>query len=327
MNLENLKEMLKKTINLTDEKLKQSENWKMIYEKRANSILENEKKQIDLKKKFYKRKPFTYYETISKINKNKMNVSVRYLGQEVAEITVESDGEVTISTDKYNDRNKNNFNCNIKLDNVSWNKSEEAKKFRKFFIEREALRNNKNKNNEEHRIESSLLTEFLKENSEDKLLCGIQPVTFVGFRFPMPIAITASGKEPELGGKEGSSGGNIDILARTKGRKITVIELKDENKPQEDINKVLEQATAYAIFILKLLRSNSGEKWYKIFGFTGNIPKKIKIRVCSAMPLKKDGTYDTFETFTLPFENDMLEYHWIYFKEENKKIKEIESSL
>lgn len=326
MKIEDIRERLKEAIIQTDEILNKDRNWEKIYENRANSILENEKEQAKLRKKFYKRKPFTYYETISRINKNEMNISVRYLGQEVAEIAVKNDEDVTISTKKYNKSNKNNFDCNIELDNVSWNKSEKAKKFRKFFMEREALRNNKDKNNEEHRIESALLTEFLKESSKDKLLCGIQPVTFVGFRLPMPTAITAS-KNIELGGKNGACGGNIDILARTKGKKITVIELKDENKPQENIDKVLEQATAYAIFILNLLHSNSGEKWYKIFGFNGSIPKKITIRVCLAMPIKKDGTYETFETFPLPYGEDKLEYHWIYFEESDKKIKRIESSL
>ena len=326
MEIEAIKERLEKSIIKTDEILTQDRNWEKIYENRANYILENEKEQANLRKKFYKRKPFTYYETISRINKNKMNISVRYLGQEVAEITVSNDGMVTISTKKYNSSNKENFECPIELDNESWNKSEKARNFRKYFIDREAIRNNNNKNNEEHRIESALLTEFLKESSKDKLLCGIQPVTFVSFRFSMPTAITAS-KDIKPGGKEGACGGNIDILARTKGRKITVIELKDENKPQENIDKVLEQATAYAVFILKLLHSKSGEKWYKIFGFSGSIPKKITIRVCLAMPVKKDGTYEKFETFSLHYGEDKLEYNWIYFKESDKKIKSIESSL
>jgi hypothetical protein len=71
----------------------------------------------------------------------------------------------------------------------------------------------------------------------------------------MPTAISAS-DIIKFGG------GHIDILARTTGRKITVIELKDENVDKEPIEKVLTQATAYSIFLLNLLRSDYGKQWY-----------------------------------------------------------------
>lgn len=332
MDIIELKDRLEKeAIKKTDEELRKEKQWEIDYENRANKIIQNKKIKEKLSKKFYKRKPFTYYENITRINQHatKLVVSVRYLGQEVAEITVldkSNDENVTISTAGYEDSNRDNFGCNIKLDNVSWNRNAKAKEFRKFFREREKIRFKHKKQNEEHRIESALLTEFLKTKSEEKLLCGIQPVTFAGFRFPMPTAITAS-KTIQLGGNKGRNGGGIDILARTKGKKITVFELKDENKEDEDISKVLEQATAYAIFLINLLRSNCGKKWYKIMGFNGDVPKSLTIRVCGAMPIKKDGSYDDFETFIIKYKDDILEYHWLYFEEDDKEIKGIETSI
>ena len=320
---------LKEAIIKTNAELEE-DKWIDRYDNYADLMLKYEENKRELGKKFREWEPLKFYLNVTnaKKNVNSLTISVRYLGQEVANIKVDDSGvyiytDVTKTTNK---NNKKNFECDIELNkssHIKWN-SLEAKKFREHFKNRD--RNDLDKRNEEHRIESELLTEFLKASSKDKMLCGIQPVTFAGFRFSMPTAITAS-KEIKLGGKNGSSGGNIDILARTTGKKITVIELKDENKPQEDINKVLEQATAYAVFILKLLHSKSGEKWYKIFGFSGSMPKKITIRVSVAMPTKKDGACEKFETFSLPCGEDKLEYHWIYFEESDKKKKKIESSL
>lgn len=331
MNIIEMKERLEKAIDTTTIELKKGKKWEKTFDKRADEILKDKEIKEKLSKQFHKAEPFTYYEPISSIQKGKsLKVSVRYLGQEVAEITVPYNNEesknITISTKKYDKTNKSDFECNIKLDNVSWRYDNSAKKFRKYFKERESKRDNTNKGNEEHRIESLLLTDFLKTKSDDKLLCGIQPVTFASYRFPMTTAITAS-KTIQLGAKDGSCGGGIDILARTKGKKITVIELKDENNDNEPVDKVLEQATAYATFLIHLLRSKSGQKWYEIFGFKGELPKKITVRVCSAMPIKKDGCYEEFESFKLLCGNDVLEYYWMYFKEENKEITNIISSM
>ena len=142
----------------------------------------------------------------------------------------------------------------------------------------------------------------------------------------MPTAVTAS-KTIKLGGNKGKKGGGIDILARTKGKKLTVFELKDENKESENISKVLEQSTAYAVFLINLLRSKCGQKWYKIMEFNGAIPKSLTIRVCGAMPLKQDGSYEKFEKFKIKNKNDILEYHWLYFEEDDREIKNIKTSI
>ena len=297
-------------------------NWKTTYKEYADKMLEYKEKKQELGEKFHEWEPLKFYLTVgnAKTGKENLKVSVRYLGQTVAIINVDDKG-VFIDTTKQNKTNERDFLCpkNIELENAEWD-SKQAKEFREYFRVQRPDRVNGKKKNEEHRLESALLTEFSKKNSIDKLFCGIQPITFAGFRFPMPTAIKSS-DFIKFGG------GHIDILARTTGRKITVFELKDENIQNEPIGKVLEQATAYAVFLIKLLRSDSGKEWYKILGFKGEIPKILTVRVCGAMPVKKDGSYEKFESFNLPCGNDILEYHWLYFEEENRKIKNIESSI
>lgn len=317
---------LSRAIEDTEKILEKEENigWKNTYKEYVDKMLEYKGKKLELGAKFHEWEPLKFYLTVgnAKTGSQTLKLSVRYLGQDVATLKVNDKG-VFIDTTEQNEKNAKHFLCppNIELKNVEWT-SKEAKEFREYFREQRPSRVEGKKKNEEHRLESALLTQFLKKKSVEKLLCGIQPVTFAGFRFPMPTAIKSSG-DIDLGL------GHIDILARTTGGKITVIELKDENVKGEPLEKVLKQATAYAVFLLKLLRSESGKDWYKLFGFSNveELDKNITIRVCSAMPVKEDGSYEEFESFTLPCGNDKLEYHWIYFQEENREIKDIKSSL
>ena len=321
------KEKLEEAIKITIKELEQDE-WIDRYDKYADLMLKYEESKLQLGKKFREWEPLKFYLNVTnaKTGKNSLIVSVRYLGQEVANIKADDTG-VYIYTDvtkKTNTTNKNNFECNITLDKslkIKWD-SKEANEFRDFFRKRDRKRIDIGKRNDEHRLESLLISEFMKKSSENKTLCGIQPITFAGFRFSMPTAIKSSKNI-----KKGNA--NIDIIARTIGKKITVIELKDENKDSEPVEKVLEQATAYSIFILKLLRSKSGEKWYRLLGFSSKsgLPKILTIRVCLAMPRRKNSLDDTFETFKLKCNNDVLEYHWIYFNEKDNEIKDIISSL
>ena len=59
--------------------------------------------------------------------------------------------------------------------------------------------------------------------------------------------------------------GYIDILTRTKVRKLTIIEPLTEDQTPE---KVLANATSKAIFLFNLLHSEQGQQWYRILGFS-----------------------------------------------------------
>lgn len=315
--MENLQELLKNAIEESQKLINENTQWEEIYQEYANLILQNAEMIEELRGNFHKWSPLKFYLTIGEVkNLNKtLHVSVRYQGQEIAILTLNENKGVYISTKKFDDNNEKFFNCTIKLDNVEWN-GEEASRFRKYFATNPKRTQN---DNEEHRIESMLISEFSKQSAKDKKLCNIQPVKIADFPFSMPTILSSS--------REIKSGnGHIDILVRNSG-KIVVIELKDENKKSEPIQKVLQQATSYAVFLMNLLRSKAGEQWYKILGFSSQIPEQLVMRVCSAMPKKENYEVDKFETFTIECGQDLLEYHWLFFEEDGKEITDIDTSL
>lgn len=302
--------------------------WNNRYKDYAENFLAN----IDVikfnRKRFNEFSPLNFYisTTNAKNAKTKLLLDVRYRGQSVATLDA-TQNDIIISTNDQDDKNLRDFNCNIKLNNISW-RSTQVSEFRKFFRDRDNSRNKneKNKMNEEHNVENLLLSEFSKRSSNDKQITGIQPVKICGNRFGMPTPISASNHNALKYAKQ--YGGGIDIFARTgKGRAtcLTVIEVKDENNSKEPPKDAIKQAIQYAVFIRELLRSDCGEKWYKIFGFSGAIPNILTIRVVCAMP---DDIIDkSFAKQTCLIGNDKIECHYIYFKYNGKQLSDFQTSL
>lgn len=280
------------------------------------------------RKRFNEFAPLRFYLSMTNANKTQSGLllDVRYRGQSVASLKTNKNA-ITISTSKNHDKNNlRDFNCNITLKNTSW-QDEKASAFRKFFKDRNNTRNNINKKNEEHNVESLLLTEFSKRKRINKQLTGIKAIKIGNIRFGMPTPISASNHKSPLKYSR-HFGGGIDIFARTGGGRstfITVIEVKDENKSNEPPIYALKQAIQYAVFIRELLRSVSGDEWYKIFGFRGKIPASLKIRAVCAMP--DDNPDFSFRNKKYLLGNDEIECHYIYFKYDGKKISNIQSSL
>jgi hypothetical protein len=321
MNLENV-------IKEAQELLCNNPEWKNRYKGYADNLLAN----IDVIKsnrssRFNEFKPLYFYisTTNAKNAKTKLILDVRYRGQSVATLKA-NNNSITISTQQQDNNNLRDFNCDIKLKDIPWQETE-ASEFRKFFKNRANSRNDKkNKKNEEHNVESLLLTEFSKRNSHNKQITGIQPVKICGNRFGMPTPIKASNHKAIDYSKQ--NGGGIDIFARTgKGHAtyLTVIEVKDENNYKEPPLDALIQAIQYAVFIRELLRSDCGAIWYKIFGFTGTVPKKLKIRVAFAMP--DDNADKAFAKKSYPIGEDKIECHYIYFKYDGKQLSDFQTSL
>ncbi|MCL2171156.1 MAG: hypothetical protein FWB71_03295 [Defluviitaleaceae bacterium] len=272
-------------------------------------------------------KPLKYYMNITNAKKAKHAVrfEARYLGQTVAELLSNTDG-VFISTKNYEPTNQRDFDCGIKLKNAPW-AGKEAAAFRAHFKNREPLRNVcENKGNEEHRIESLLLSEFSK--SKEKALPNIKPIKIKGLRFPMLTPIGASKHGITKYAKQ--RGGGIDIFARigTGGRAtyLCIIELKDENTKAEPASHAILQAIKYAVFIRELLRSNAGAAWWRLFGLGGAIPRKLKIHAVCAMP--DIANADTsFAKKQIRLGNDEIILGYIYFKETGNAIESIRTSL
>lgn len=318
----------------------QEDNWRARYAEYANEIEENRTNIASARKTFHEWDPLYLYINVSnsKQAKNKVQFELRYLGQTVADLISKEDlvkdlvKDLVLDTTKYNDNNLKYFDCDIQLDSADWRRKE-AKAFRQFFKNRNRHIDftGHNPSNEEHRLESLLLTEFSKKGSSKKALSNIQPVKIAGIRFPMPTPLSASNHKAIK--YSGIRGGGIDILARTgKGGRATnlcIMELKDENKKREPPKDAMKQAIAYATFIRELLRTDTdetGQKWWKLFGFGGKVPEKLTLFAACVMPA--NGIIDTsFAGMEIAVGSDIIRLHYVYFEESKNKITRIESSL
>jgi hypothetical protein len=324
--------IMENVINEVQVLLSYNNEWVERYKKYAEKMKGNMGFFEENRKKFYESRPLHFYITTTNAkNSTNLILDMRYGGQSVATLKANKEN-ISLYTVGKDENNYRDFNCEIKLDkNIKWGDTN-ASKFRSFFKNRDYSRNktNNNKRNEEHFVEHLLLTEFSKRNANDKPILGIQPIKFCGIRFGIPTPISASDHKKVTYAYQ--MGGGIDILARTGRGKhstyLTVIEVKDENIKQEPPKEALKQAIQYAVFIRELLRSEIGKDWYEIFGFKGNIPKNLTIRVACAMPYKDDNDMDkSFEKSIYPIGNDKIECHYIYFQYDGKKIDNFHTSL
>ena len=323
-------------IEETQKLLTENVKWRKDYAGYASAILENMQFIKKIRTQFHERGPLKFYLTTSKATdaKRTVRIQLRYLGQIVAEMKCRKDTR-TLSTknstanekDTYEYRNKRDFNCEIPLADCAW-RSDEASKFRSHFKNRDGKRNTEsNKKNEEHRIESLLLSEFGKKSTTEKALPYIQPIKIAKFRFPMPTPISASTQEKVT--YSGTKGGGIDILTRTgkvRGTKLCIIELKDENLKNEPASIVMDQAIKYTVFIRELLRSDAGVNWWKLFGFGGPIPDKLTLFAACAIPYTNDAD-TSFAEKEYDIDGDIIKLHYIYFEEANNAITKIHTSL
>lgn len=321
-------ERIKEVIKEVQELLEENSEWKRRYHEYAEKLLVNNDIVKSHKRTFNEFPPLYFYlsTTNAKNAKSNLELDVRYRGQSVARLKA-TKNDITISTKKQDVRNLRDFDCDIQLNDVTW-RDKQVTQFRKFFRDRSYSRNknDKNKGNEEHNLENLLLSEFSKRKSINKQILYIQPITICGIRFGMPTPISASSHKTSKYSNQ--YGGGIDIFARTgkgRGTYLTVIEVKDENKLGEPPKDALIQSIKYAVFIRELLRSDCGQNWYKIFGFSGEIPKKLTIRAVSAMP--DDNIDVSFAKNIYPIGDDKIECHYIYFKSDGEKLTNFQTSL
>lgn len=306
--------------------LLQNSEWIKRFDNYADAILDNLSVIEKHKKLFHEWAPLHLYMNITEAKSN-MLFSLRYLGQDVAKIKVKNE-KVTISTKKFERNNERDFGCSIILDDVEW-KSVDASNFRKYFVKNLGRTGNSGKGNEEHRIESLLLTEFSKKIGSNKLIRNIQPVKLGGIaRFQMSTPLGASNiKKLKY---SNSHGGGIDILSRIgvgKATKLCIMEVKDENNTKETPTKAIQQGLAYAVFIRELLRSESGDKWWQLFGFSGQLPTKLDLYVTCVMPYV-ENVNNSFANKVLSTKNgDNFHLHYLYFKENNNALENIVTSL
>ena len=299
--------------------LTKDNGWKKQFTDYAQKIASQEKTSQRLKKSFHKNPNLNLYTSISDILGNK-GINLRYKGQSVAYLK-DKKGILTLYTTKEQARtNKEYLGWTKELD-CEWN-SLEAAEFRKHFS-----RNIEKRGQVEHRFESMLIEEFAKKNSKNKKLCNIQPVRIYNhLAFQMKTVLSASGKKVRL--SKSARAGGIDILARVKHggqTNLCVIELKKDSVKDDAAAHIIRgQGLAYAVFLRELLRSDSGKIWYKIFGYSRNLPNSLNIDVCIAAP---KGKYKIAEEPTfVQIGKDKICFKYIYF-ETKEILASIDSDL
>jgi hypothetical protein len=324
MTVDTILHQCQTTADYVQQLLAQDPEWIHRYAGYGPTILEKKERIISQKQRFHEWNPLHLYMTIGAAKSN-TQFSLRYMGQDVAKLRVNKDS-IKISTTPHDSTNKRDFLCHLELDDADW-RSDAAAKFRKHFcINPPSRSNSSGKGNEEHHIESMLLSEFSKKAGGDKALWHIQPVKLAGIaRFQMPTPLSASNlKEIKYAA---ANGGGIDILTRIgKATKLCIMEVKDENTSKEPPSKVIRQAVAYATFVRELLRSKAGKDWWKIFGFKGELPKALHLYVACVMPSSSENDY-SFAGKHIPLGEDKLHLHHVYFGEANGIITDVETSL
>jgi hypothetical protein len=100
------------------------------------------------------------------------------------------------------------------------------------------------------------------------------------FQFPLPIAGNKGKPEVKRNGK-----GNIDILARRgigAASRLSIWELKAPGA--EKGSHPIEQAYIYAVQLLKMLRSPSGQLWFQdVLGYGGEMPQRLVVESVAAV--------------------------------------------
>lgn len=318
------------------------EEWERIYEGYAKSVVQNEKKYGEHSRCFKINSPLHKYSSLGKVKSDSKTSTfdLRFAGQSIGTVYVNTDNAHKVRltvTDKQSQYAKEHFGFgnSVELDKVDWD-NEKAQRFRSFFQNQETTNSIAIKS-EEHRIENFLLQEFSKKTRKQaKKLCNIRPVRLGGQFFQLTTPLTASKHDPEysVNPRGGATGGGIDILARVKQKstrfRLTIIELKDENKKNESQELVMQQALIYATFIAHLLRSQSGNDWWKIFREKfdeRSVPNHLDLNVVSLMPQGESHEGDMSD-IPLKGLNATLHLYTLYYtKDKNGNPKEFSGSL
>lgn len=327
-----------KTVNRVRELLKLNTEWQSRFDGYINLLnSESLSKMKKARGSFYVTEPFHLYMNLTTAKNNAASTTaiifeLRFHGQSVAEVNtnVSNSDKVYLKVTPPKKLLTNAFNTAemgkkldalivySKMGKLLWN-SEEAKDFRRIYLELDSKINTdkivkKALSEPEHDMECELLKNFSQKSSVGKEIPYIRPVMIgdTGARFQMPTAIKASSAKDGIIEYSNSSG--IDILARVgkgRGTKLAVLELKDSYSKSEPPEKVMHQAVAYTAFIRELLRSDCGDKWWKFFGFGGDIPQKLEIKAIVVMPYNANAETD-FGGAELQIDNDSIKLGYIY---------------
>lgn len=273
------------------------------------------------KQSFYKSKPLRFYTSVGKLSTpNNVLLSVRFLGQEVAELQVVSPDVKLKIKPTHKEKNKKSFKLDM-VGTYDW-KSKEAKAFRAYFKDYISINSEIKPHSPEHRVESVFLEEMekkVKKNKFDGFFYGIKPITIEGFPLQMPLPISASSGRPVKGN------GHIDTLARRRCKdgkvRLSVWEIK---KPKA-LDKAVAEVYIYAVSIAYLLNSECGYLWCKLFGF-----KKLP-EIEAVIAITEDQGPKTIKEIAKLMESNQdkvqnisIKFSVAYYDAQTSKIKSLE---
>lgn len=235
----------------------------------------NRKRIVEARRKFHEWEPLRVYISASQaMRSGGPTFSLRYGGQEVGTVIFPGGVPHISISETTRDTNRDYFKVLPERSRrFAWD-GEDGQKFRKHF--KDLTFDRSSPRSPEHFLESMTIREMRRKTNAKfgKLLSQIQPVLLYGkLPFQIPLPFSASTGIPTLS----DHGGNIDILARRRGKdnrvRLSVWELKRPGT----IDHAVIQACIYATVLRYVLRSSSGVEWYKLFGFRGALPASLEI--------------------------------------------------
>lgn len=295
----------------------------------ADRIEKNKTVIQNAKKLFQKWRPLRFYTSVTKTKGiSSVVFSVRFYGQEIAELYIKNDITTLVISKQISGKNKDYFGLSLKPGKYDWKHDNEAILFRKHFKQLIASTPNIKTGIPEHHVESVIISEMEKKlkTKFGGAFSDIQPVTIESFPFQMPLPISASS------GKPAYSDGKIDILARRRcsdGKvRISVWELK---KPRT-FAKALDQVYIYSVCLSHLLRSSAGKRWYKIFGFNRPLPEKLEIEAVVVVTSdQKEKLHSQVQNFIrknpIQIGNDLIKLSAAYYNEKTFFVESFEENL
>ena len=319
--------------------IKKNDVWKKLYEGYAKEILGVNKEGVcdhlieyeQEGKAFNKslKSPFHLYSTFT-TSKEGDCFDLRVLGKSVGKVEIKTK-KIKLKEEKIKELFERGVEPNSYISIGDLLRVFKSNKIKKDYIQTKP---------KECQVESQMLNLFAELKGDNKPI-KIQPVT-VGnafIQFQTPISASNHKELPHFQAsiERGAKGGGIDILARIRHEKgyasrLAVIEIKDENKPSETQDVVMQQAIAYATFIAFLMRSDFGNFWWTIFCRNKSSKPILKqsfrlppIDVISLMPYseenKREGCLDELK-IKIPGKADvrLQPYTLYYIKQEDGSI-------
>ena len=257
-------------------------------DKWAKTLADSQENLLKAAKTFHQWAPLKVYLSVAQAAKPRITFSLRYQGQHVANLLVDSSPQLEIDK-KTAETNQTYFPVETtracfgigqeQAGRRPW-RHLEAAEFRKHFKHPGSKARVRSP---EHRIEAIVLEQMADSTSEkfNGTLKNIQPVLLAGCPFQLPVPISGSTGVPK------AIKGNIDIVARRRVGTRTRLSIWELKRPGVTAHAI-EQAYIYGVTVLKMLRAKeSGHIWYKeVFGFNGRMPDKLTIECVVAVSLR-----------------------------------------